>query len=147
MKKTTKEKKEISIILNGIEGHPLKVDSVLKIPGSIVYMLSSRVKFMSLDALKVMMHNIADIVEEASVLFKMGGVSVTRYAKSIRKKADLAKDTETLFSYLYDQLLASEHLNTLPGFGYVTFEKNEEGGLKIKGRYMINPEKSGVNFL
>ncbi len=139
-----KKPEPIRIIFNGQEEYSTEVDALYKVTGKLMVKFAPKFEYMSLEAIKEMLVVVMDMIQEASVLFKKGGVHTSRHLKSLATQIKHCKTKDELIIYIYNQFLLAEGLNTLPGFGFVKMEKNEEGRRTIKGNFHIDPEKTSI---
>jgi hypothetical protein len=118
------------------------IDSPTRIVGQILFCFSSRMGYYSADGLKSMIETAADTAAEYLTLKR--SVLLHRQIMGMRHFIKTHDDKDELLKFIFEQILIAECLPTLPGFGYVAMEKNEEGRRRIKGNFMINPEKTSI---
>ena len=137
----------ILVIFNEHEHLAGKTKDIHKVLGIIFERFMPKLTYMSFENVKGFLLQTAELIDEARVTLKRGGTQVFRQLRGIRTRVERAKTKQELMEYIYNTILTCEGLNTLSGFGYVAFEKSEEGARKIKARFMIDPEKTSVNFI
>lgn len=108
-------------------------------------------KFRSVPALQEMYRSLLDISIELAQKEREksnGGErsSLTRFIKSMNKwrEHELSEERIPLLTLIYDAILQLEGMGLLMGFGLSTYEKGEEGRLKVGKMNLLNPEKESM---
>ena len=107
-----KKPEPIRIIFNGQEEYSTEVDALYKVTGKLMVKFAPKFEYMSLEAIKEMLVVVMDMIQEASVLFKKGGVHTSRHLKSLATQIKHCKTKDELIIYIYNQFLLAEGLNT-----------------------------------
>jgi len=110
-----------------------------KIAGAIFALFISQLHLMSIDALRAVLVNAIEMLKEIGILDRhfnrvmLNGLSI----------AD-RDDRIGLMTFISNVMLAGEGSGLLGGFGMATYEKAENGGRRIKGPLLFNPEKRSI---
>jgi len=131
----------VYIQINEVEA-VIGVDSPTRIMGQIFYCFIKRLNYYSIDGVKDVILGAADVAE-GFLQYKKSSL-LQRQIMGVRAMVKRTEDKDDLIRFIFDQILVSECLATLPGFGFVAMEKNEEGRRRIKGNFLINPEKTSI---
>lgn len=101
-----------------------------QVPGTILSIFAKDIPYLSID-------NIREKIVEIEDMCTVSGIKHTRFFKSLWKIIERNKPKE-IVEALYNAILGSEGLSTLPGFGYA--ERSGESLNKLNG----NPEKLSI---
>lgn len=136
------DKKVIKIVINNRE--ITRFENPKDLPGIISEIFEPHLQFSSQQALKERLIVIRQMLIEIEKVLK---IPCTRVIHGMDYMIDNDMPREKLISFFYEMILRSHNEGTLPGFGYVRFEKTENNTLRTLSRFMVNPEKTSLREL
>lgn len=109
---------------------------------ALLTLFSTEIKYMSASAIWAMLDGVDDLI-------KAVGGRVNASAKIARQRrehglVDTVYGQKRALTAYYDSLLACENKGLLYGFGFVEFEKTEDGRRRVTKQPPGNPERMSV---